>query len=126
MTSLVNDFAGWLYQLGYSEGTQKMLPACVREFLQQQGITDVMDIEPDHVRAFYGWLQERPLKRRSGALSEMMIHHYVYALKTFFTWLEATEQIGINPISGLAFKRPRQNSRRPLSPDEIGQLFTAA
>ena len=31
----------------------------------------------------------------------MMIHHYVYALKTFFTWLEITEQIDCNPISGL-------------------------
>jgi integrase/recombinase XerD len=126
MISLINDFAGWLYQLGYSEGTRNMLPACIREFLEQQRITDVMDIEPDQVRAFYGWLQERPLKRRSGALSEMMIHHYVYALKTFFTWLEITEQIGINPISGLAFKRPRQNSRHPLSMEEIGQLFAAA
>jgi integrase/recombinase XerD len=126
MISLINDFAGWLYQLGYSEGTQNMLPACVREFLEQQRIMDVIDIEPDQVRAFYSWLQERPLKRRSGALSEMMIHHYVYALKTFFTWLEVTEQIGINPISGLVFKRPRQNSRHPLSTDQIGQLFTSA
>jgi len=126
MISLINEFTGWLYQLGYSEGTQKMLPACVREFLEQQRITDIADIEPDQVRAFYNWLQERPLKKRSGALSEMMIHHYVYALKTFFTWLEITEQIDYNPISGLVFKRPRQNSRHPLSTDEVGQLFTAA
>jgi len=126
MISLINDFAGWLYQLGYSEGTRNMLPACVREFLRQQQITDITDTRPDQVRAFYGWLQERPLKRRSGALSEMMIHHYVYALKTFFTWLEVTEQIGINPISGLVFKRPRQKSRHPLSTDQIGQLLTSA
>ena len=69
MISLINEFTGWLYQLGYSEGTQKMLPACVREFLEQQRITDIADIEPDQVRAFYNWLQERPLKKRSGALS---------------------------------------------------------
>jgi integrase/recombinase XerD len=125
MISLINDFAGWLYQLGYSEGTRNMLPACVREFLQQQRITDITDIEPDQVRTFYTWLQERPLKRRPGALSEMMIHHYVYALKTFFTWLEITGQIDYNPISGLVFKRPTQNSRQPLSRQEVEQLFTA-
>ena len=126
MISLVNDFTAWLYQLGYSESTRNMLPACVREFLEQQRITNISDIEPKQVRAFYGWLQERPLKRRRGALSEMMIHHYVYALKTFFTWLEITEQLVYNPISGLVFRRPRQNKRRPLSSDEIGQLFSAA
>lgn len=126
MISLLSSFTDWLYQVGYSEGTQKMLPACVREFLQQQRITDISYIEPDQVRAFYAWLQTRPLKKRSGALSEMMIQHHIYALKTFFTWLEITEQIDINPISGLAFKRPRQNARRPLNRIEIERLFTAA
>jgi integrase/recombinase XerD len=126
MISLLSSFTAWLYQLGYSEGTQKMLPACVREFLRQQQITRIEYIEPQQVKDFYEWLQTRPLKKRSGALSEMMIHHYVYALKTFFTWLEITEQIGTSPISGLAFKRPRQNSRHPLSRQEVEQLFTVA
>jgi integrase/recombinase XerD len=126
MTSLIDDFTAWLYQLGYSEGIRRMLPACASEFLQHEQITNIRWIEPDQVRAFYSWLQQRPLKRRSGALSEMMIHHYVYALKTFFTWLELTEQISVNPISGMAFKRPRQNTRHPLSTEEIGQLFAAA
>jgi integrase/recombinase XerD len=126
MTSLIPDFTAWLGQLGYGESTRKMLPACAREFLEQQQITDIRWIEPDQIQAFYSWLQERPLKRRSGALSEMMIHHYVYALKTFFTWLEITGQIDYNPISGLVFRRPVQNIRHPLSIEEIGQLFTAA
>jgi integrase/recombinase XerD len=126
MTTIVHSFTAWLYQVGYSEGTRNMLPACVREFLEQQQITDVIYIEPQKVRAFYAWLQDRPLKRRSGALSEMMIHHYVYALKTFFTWLEITEQIDYNPISGMKFKRPRQNGRAPLSQAEVTQLFEAA
>jgi integrase/recombinase XerD len=126
MISILHQFAAWLYQVGYSEGTQHMLPACVREFLEQQQISSVHYIEQAQVKRFYAWLQERPLKKRSGALSEMMIHHYVYALKTFFTWLEVTEQIHYNPISGMRFKRPQQNSREPLSREEIGQLFAAA
>jgi integrase/recombinase XerD len=56
----------------------------------------------------------------------MMIHHYVYALKTFFTWLESTEQTDYNPISGMKFKRPTQNARAPLSQEEVGHLFEAA
>jgi integrase/recombinase XerD len=126
MISILHQFTAWLYQVGYSEGTQHMLPACTREFLEQQQITDIRYIEPQQVRDFYAWLQERPLKRRSGALSEMMIHHYVYALKTFFTWLEVTEQMDCNPISGMRFRRPKQNARAPLSREEVGHLFEAA
>lgn len=126
MTSIVNSFTAWLYQVGYSEGTQSMLPACVRDFLEQQQITDIRYIESRQVRDFYTWLPTRPLKRGSGALSEMMIHHYVYALKTFFTWLEITEQTDYNPISGMKFKRPTQNGREPLSRQEVKQLFEAA
>ena len=126
MTSLISSFTAWLYQVGYSESIQKMLPACVREFLEQQQIMDIQYIDPQQVKQFYTWLQTRPLKKRSGALSEMMIHHYVYALKTFFTWLEVTEQIDYNPISGMRFRRPKQNARTPLSRLEIRHLFEAA
>ncbi len=66
MTSLVNSFAAWLYQVGYSEGTQNMLPACVREFLEQQQITEISYVEQRQVKEFYAWLQVRPLKKRSG------------------------------------------------------------
>jgi integrase/recombinase XerD len=126
MTSILKDFAAWLYQVGYSKGMRHMLPACVKEFVEQQRITSALYIETEQVQAFYGWLQTRPLKKRSGALSEMMIHHYVYGLRTFFSWLEITEQIDYNPISGMKFRRPTQNKRHPLTKEEVGQLFASA
>ncbi len=127
MQTIIQSFKNYLYQVGYSEGTQKMLPALVKEFIQQQQITDISYIEQQKVRSFYEYLQTRPLqKRKGGALSEMMISHYMYALKTFFSWAETTEQVDYNPISGMRFKRPRQNIREPLGIEEINQLFTAA
>jgi integrase/recombinase XerD len=126
MTSLLSSFTDWLYQVGYSEGTQNMLPALIGEFLKQEQITDISYVEQQTVKRFYEWLQLRPLKKRSGSLSEMMIHHYVYALRTFFGWLEITGQSDYNPISGMRFKRPQTNSRTPLSRQEIGQLFEVA
>ena len=126
ITAIVNQFKNYLYQVGYGESTQKMLPALVSEFIQHQTITDISYIEQQKVKSFLEFLQTRPLKLRSGALSEMMISHYVYALKTFFSWCEVTEQIDYNPISGMKFKRPKQNVRSPLSKEEINQLFEAA
>lgn len=125
MITIIQTFKNYLYQVGYGESTQKMLPALVTEFIQHQQITDISFIEQQKVKSFLEYLQTRPLKLRSGALSEMMISHYVYALKTFFTWLEITEQIDYNPISGMKFKRPKQNIREPLTTEEIQQLFTA-
>jgi len=123
---IINQFKNYLYQVGYSDSTQKMLPALVKEFLQHQSITDISYIEQQKVKSFLEFLQTRPLKLRSGALSEMMISHYVYALKTFFSWCEVTEQIDYNPISGMKFKRPKQNIREPLTKEEVQELFTAA
>lgn len=103
-----------------------MLPVLVAEFTRQQNISDITCIDPEQVRSFYEYLHTRPLQKRSGALSEMMISQYVYGLKTFFTWLEVTEQTDYNPISGLKFKTPRQNRREPLTTEAITQLFEAA
>ncbi|HOA37558.1 MAG TPA: tyrosine-type recombinase/integrase [Flavihumibacter sp.] len=126
MQQTIQSFGDWLYQLGYSEGTQHMLPALVREFITQQQLTDIRYVEQEKVKSFYTYLQTRPLKKRSGgALSESMIYHYVYALKTFFSWLEITGQLDYNPVSGMRFKRPQINARQPLPIEEINQLFAA-
>jgi integrase/recombinase XerD len=123
MTAIIQQFKAFLYQVGYSESTVNMLPACVREFIEHQQITHLHNIEQQKVKAFYGWLQTRPLKKRSGALSDMMISHYMYALRTFFNWAQATGQTDHNPLSGMKFKRATQNARQPLSIEEMQQLF---
>lgn len=126
MEETLQSFKEYLFRVGYSQTTVKMLPACVREFIEEQNITDASCIEQEKIKAFYTYLQTRPLKLRSGALSEMMISHYMYALKTFFSWLETTGQADYNPISGIKFKRPQQNSRKPLTVAEVQGLFAAA
>ena len=126
MEAIINQFKNYLYQVGYGDSTQKMLPALVTEFIQHQQISDISFIEQQKVKSFLEFLQTRPLKLRSGALSEMMISHYVYALRTFFSWCEVTEQIDYNPVSGMKFKKPKQNIRAPLSKEEVQQLFETA
>lgn len=126
MTTTLQAFKDYLFQVGYSESTVNMLPACVGEFMEHQQVTDIVHISQEQVRAFYEWLQTRPLKKRPGALSEMMISHYMYALRTFFSWAEHTGQIDYNPLSGMKFTRARQNRREPLKPEETQQLFEAA
>lgn len=126
MYPVIRSFKNYLYQVGYTETVQQMLPACVGEFLEQQQITDISCVDQQQVRSFYAWLQERPLKKRVGMLSDMMIHQYVYALRTFFNWAEVTDQLDYNPVSGMRFKRPVKQTRHPLPVEAIKELFRVA
>jgi len=114
-----------LSHLGYSKSTQYQVPACIKEFLIQTNKT-IVNIKQADILSFLEYLQYRPLMRSEGLLSESMIHHYIYALKLFFSWLEQTSQITSNPISNIKFKKPTYTPRQPLTQQEIKQLFKAA
>lgn len=118
------NFQRHLYQLGYSQGSCKGLTRCVREFLnyhQSKG-----EFIPEDIRKFYEWLHERPNKVTCGALSELMIYQFMYALKIFFNYLEHTAQIEVNPMSSMKYKQPKGKVRQPLTQEETKQLFEAS
>jgi len=119
---ILEQFTKYIQQIGYSKGSQYQIPNCIKEFLEVTN-KSFKNITQSDILNFYEYLQTRPLKRRTGALSEAMINHYVFSLKTFFSWLEQTRQIKYNPISNIKFKRPQGNPREPLSQKEINQLF---
>lgn len=119
-------FKQHIQQLGYSKSSVNMLPNCVAEFLQYSNINEPKEASQEHIKVFYEYLQNRKHKRKETALSESFINHNIYSLKVFFNWLEESGQIKYNPISNLKFKRPKPNTREPLSKEEILQLFEMA
>lgn len=118
-------FTKYIQQIGYSKNSQYQIPNCIKEFLEVSN-KSFRNISQSDILDFYEYLQTRPLKRRPGIVSEAMINHYVFSLKTFFSWLEQTGQIKYNPISNIKFKRPQGNPREPLTQNEIQDLFKAA
>ena len=130
MIEIVENFKRHLQQLGYSKGSVSSLPMHVKSFLGHRQKTshsnEVHNISPSEIQNFYHWLHERPLKHGDGGLSEVYIYKHVYALKLFFSYLETTGQITINPINALKFKLPKLNSREPLTKEEVKQLFETA
>lgn len=123
MNEITGNFKIYLQQLGYSKSSTNMLPACVLDFLKYTNTTEVKQINQEQIQSFYEYLQNRKHKRKDEALSETFINHNIYSLKVFLNWLEQTGQIKTNPISNLKFKRPKVNTREPLSQKEIQQLF---
>lgn len=124
--SLVSGFTAYLREVGYSTGSVYMLPYCVQEFLTFTGASDIGAITPTQVLDFYAWLQVRPLQKREGTLSGAMIDHYGYALRTFYSWLQATGGIDHNPMSGLRLPRLGAGLRLPLDLEQIASLFDHA
>jgi len=119
-------FKQYLGQSGYSVSTQQMLTGCLRDFIEYGRFKSLTGISPGLILAFYDWLHIRPLKRKEGALSSVMISHYVYALKVFFSWQEDSGGMSYNPMSGLRLRRGERTMREPLSREEVDRLFTAA
>ncbi len=123
------EFKTHLKRLGYSKGSQSMLPVCVAEFLQQleeKNIYHLQEIGPIHLQQHYEYLTQRPSKRRTGGLSSRMINHHIYAIRLFLNYQEQTGTIKENPISGLSFPRPESKQREILTIEETKQLYEAA
>lgn len=125
MPPILLDFTTHLERLGYSVGMQRMLPACIKEFLQFTGQLSLDQVTARDIVSYYGYLAQRPNRRRPGCLSEMMIHHHMYSLRVFFDYLEHLHKIQVNPLSGLSFGSPGHAAREILSPGEVQRLFGA-
>lgn len=125
---LVKNFADHLQRLGYSKGSQGMLPKCVQEFLykqEQENIYDLTEVTNTDILDHHEYLQHRPNFRRPGGLSEMMVNHHVYALKLFFNWLQELRMIEEHPISALHFAKPTSKAHEVLTREEITSLYEA-
>ena len=118
----VQQFRIHLERLGYSKSSVRMLPNCVKEFLELTS-KSIHQIQPKDITDYYQHLQERPNKRRSGGLSESFIHHHIYSLKLFFGWQQEKGAIHENPISALAFPSPKSKAREVLTAHEIKALY---
>jgi integrase/recombinase XerD len=126
MKEIEEQFLNYLHQLGYSKATQNISKSSVKEFVDFAKTTDFQSIQPLDLRNFYDYLQERPLQKRVGILSDSMVRHIMYSLKLFFNWLETTQQITFNPISSLQLKKAIKNERQALEKKEIEMLFGAS
>lgn len=99
-----------------------MLPRCVAEFLVFSG-KRADQVNQSDIQHFHEYLQERPHKRSEGGLSASYIHHYIYSLQVFFSWLLESNQLRVNPISGMHFDRPSYQAREILTIAEVKQLY---
>lgn len=129
-TVLLEDYHRHTGIVGYSKNGRQIKYSNVAEFLvclEKQGITDIHQVQPRHIKGHYEYLKTRPHKIQQGVLSLKTITHHMRSLRVFFAWLQESGILVSNPMSTLKFKYPRANapSRTVLTIPEIKALYQA-
>ena len=111
---------------GYSPGTKVAYATHLAkffEYLEGKGIRDVRRVGKDLLRAYLLFLGE--LKTKEGKpLGWGTVCVRVRSVKRFFEWLEATQQILLNPADSI--QEPKRKSRLPkfvLSEEQVEKMM---
>ena len=126
---LLAEYKANLQALGYGKSSTIIYPTYLKEFLynmEQQQTDSIAKITQSHIMVYHSYLQQRPTLYRGGALSSSSISQHLFAIRTFFGWLERTGQIQASPMSALVFTAPVKAERTILSQTEIKGLYQAA
>ncbi len=123
---LEKNFEKWLKTLGYAQGTVLASTRCISDFffyLELSGITCIEQITPRVISSYYSYLQIRPSKRQTGALSQNYITANINAIKRFNRYLQQSENHFFEiPVKATPDKQP---PRDILSPREIRSMYNA-
>ncbi|GCD80900.1 tyrosine-type recombinase/integrase [Schleiferia thermophila] len=126
---LAESFYQYQKRLGYVENSYKARFNYLNEFLQwleQQGLLDITQIQAPEINRYYSYISSRPSKKDGGALSQKTTHSHMRIIRDLFEMLFRSGQIPINPCSTLNFPYPKISEERTvLDQDEIKQLYQA-
>lgn len=124
---LENAFGEWLDVLGYSKMTVYYLPTLVRAFfyhLEQQGLTQIEQIDTPLVTSYYAQLSQRKNYRRDGGLSNSYLNSHLLALQKLFEYLRKYANI-VLPVIPIAKETPNPAPITPLTMAQVRLLYQA-
>ncbi|QTY27577.1 tyrosine-type recombinase/integrase [Flavobacterium sp. CS20] len=126
---LAESFYQYQKRLGYVENSYKARFNYLNEFLQwleQQGLLDITQIQAPEINRYYSYISSRPSKKDGGALSQKTTHSHMRIIRDLFEMLLRNGEIQINPCSTLNFPYPKISEERTvLDQDEIKELYQA-
>lgn len=88
------------------------------DWLKAQGVRDVADITPTHVRAYLVHLQTRGLK-------DTTQHAHARGIRTWLNWLVAEGDLDASPMRKVAMPRLEKRIPPPFTPEEVQALLAA-
>lgn len=115
-------------RMGYSLDTCRARQLYVEEWMQyseQKGIEAIRFIPPYEIQNYYHYIGERPNKKdKGGTLSQKTTWSMINAITIFFTMLQNSGEIQVNPCSTIKIIYPRDYiEREVLTLAEINNLY---
>ncbi|TRX46293.1 tyrosine-type recombinase/integrase [Fulvivirga sp. M361] len=120
-------FSEWLDILGYAPSTVYGLPNHVREllyWLEQQGHTQLKDLDTPLIRNYYNQLKSRTNQRRGGGLSSAYLNKHLQALYKFADYLRQSGKLFL-PALGIEWESDTTQEITVLEQEEIKLLYQA-
>ncbi len=124
---LVQGFKAWLQTLGYAPMTVYGLPLQLKEFLnylENNGITDIKKITPQHTDGFIMHFKNRKNRRKPGGVSIPHTNKQISCVNKFCKYLYLTGQLKTMIKTGY-LKNENKPERTILTIPEIKQLYKA-
>lgn len=124
---IIQSYSEWLDMLGYAESTVYGFPNCIREllhYMEQQGKTQIADIENKHIKQHYRNLKQRTNKRYGGGLSPSYLNKHLQAIQRFSDYLRQSGRLQI-PKLYIPTEEDEHQIKDILSQEEIQQLYKA-
>ena len=122
---LERSFKEWLDILGYSHSTVHTLPVHLREFLyflEQEGITQLKDLQVEHFHSHVENLKIRSNEKRGGALSNNYLNKHIQALKLFSDHLRRSGKLEL-PCLNIPAQECDTRDIHYLDQEEIKELY---
>ncbi|MBL7888011.1 MAG: tyrosine-type recombinase/integrase [Bacteroidia bacterium] len=120
-------FGEWLDILGYAEYTVYSMPNYIREFLyhlEQQGKTQLSQINNKVIKEYYNELKQRPNARRGGGLSNNYLNKHLQAMHKFCDYLRQSGRL-ILPKLNIHRQEKDAQEVNTITQEEIEQLYKA-
>jgi integrase/recombinase XerD len=120
-------FREWLDILGYAPSTVYNLPNHLRElfhWMEQQGHTQLKDLDTPQIREYYQQLKSRTNQRRGGGLSSAYLNKHLQALYKFADYLRQSGKL-LLPALGIEWESDNTNEITVLEQEEIKLLYQA-
>ena len=126
-TRLTEGFKEWLHIIGYAPSTIDSLPrrtAELLEYIESQGMSNLSQIQSQHIRAFYGLLKIKKSQQTGELLKNSTLNGIIRAWKLFSHYLEETDQGILN--MDIPYEIDDVIEREVLTVQEIKALYNAA
>lgn len=107
---------------GYKKNTLKTFKIALHQ-LEGFFSKELQELTEQELQDYYQHLTTTTSKRTGMPLSNSYIRHHLYAIRLFFDFLEDSQVITENIAQDLHHDIPTEHNRKPLSQQQISQLY---